>query len=395
MRARGSVVLAVSTVAALSVAAGPVRKLLTNDERAALLALINAVDVAQDTDVVTPVELPWSADVLKSTDIAYVPFRLGLASLPDGMKAAAMYVRVVSRHDGYRSTEQSSSLREWATRGGPQPPARMETVVFSPGELPIGGPAVSSSRRGLAAPAEASAVLAMHQKQYEQEKAAAEAQRRQQETERRDPYRFPFEEYYFFDARGAAVERAMAIPPGEYDVFVGLVDRSRPKTSTPLVIQHRVTVPDFWNLELQLSNLMLVSDVRTLSAPLKPQEQIEHPYTWGRAQVIPISTPAFGRNDVLSVVYQICNYGAPDTDVTAEYNFYWRIAGDWKLFNHTQPQQFDNRDLPLAVGWETQGFVMQRVPLEPFAPGEYKLDVVVKDRLTRQTASQSIFFTVK
>ncbi len=394
MRLCTAAVLAVSTIAALRAADGPIRKPLATDERAALLALIKAVDLAQETDVVAPIDLPWTADVLKSIDSAYVPFRLGLAALPDGLKSAAMYVRVVSRHDGFRSTEESSSLREWALRGGVAPPRPMETVVFNPGELPIGGPGVSSSRRSVAAPAEASAILSMQQKQYEKEKAAAEAERARAETARRDPYRFPFEEYYFFDAKSGRVERAMAVPPGEYDVFVGLVDRSRVKTSTPVVVRHRITVPDFWNLELRLSDLMLVSDVRTLNAPLKPQDQIEHPYTWGRAEVVPTGT-TLSRNDVLSVVYQICNYGAPDTDVTADYRFYWRIGGDWKLFNRTDTQQFDGRDLPAAIGWETQGFVMQSVPLQPFTTGDYKLEVVVKDRLTRQTATQSILFTVK
>src|SRR5581483_9741820 len=169
-----------------------------------------------------PVDLPWAADVFKSIDAAYVPFRVGLTPWTEAAKTAVMYVRVVSRHDGYRSTEESSSLLEWAMHGGAAPPEPLQTVVFNPGELPIGGPAVRSNRRATAAPAEASAILAMQQKQYEKEKAAAEAARARAETRQRDPYRFPFEEYYFFDARGGRVDRALAVPPGEYDVFVAL-----------------------------------------------------------------------------------------------------------------------------------------------------------------------------
>lgn len=396
MRVCASVVLVFSTVAATAAAVaaadGPVRKPLSSDQRAALIALMKAVDVAQDTDVVSPVDLPWAAEVLKATDIAYVPFRLTLASFPDALKSAAMYVRVVSRRDGHRSTEQTSSLRDWVVHGAHAPSRSPEMVAFNPGELPIGGPGVSSGRRSVQAPAEASAVLSMQQRQFEKEKAAAEEEKKRAES--RDPTRFPFEEYYFFDAKNS-VERAMTMPPGEYDVFVGLIDQSHVKTGTPTVVHHTITVPDFWNLELRLSDLMFVSDVRTLSAPLKPQQQVEHPYTWGRAEVLPVATPTFGRDEVLSVVYQICNYGAPDIDITAEYTFYRQVDGRRTAFNHTDPQHLTDDDLPPPAKWETQGFTMQRVPLKPFSPGDYELEVVVKDRLTRSTAKQSIAFTVK
>ncbi len=395
MKAWVSAVIVCAVAATQAAADGPARKPLSSEERAALLALIKAVDLVQDTDVVSPIELPWAADVIKSVGVAYVPFRLGLESWNDSSKATAMYVRVVSRHDGYRSTEELSSLREWALHGGAGPPEPLQTIMFNPGELPVGGPAVRSSRRSIAGPAESSAILSLQQKQYEKERAAAEAERQRQETPRRDPYRFPFEEYYFFDGRRSRVERAMAVPPGEYDVFVGLVDRSRVKSSTPVVVRHRIVVPDFWNLELSLSNLMFVDEVHVLGAPLKPQDQIEHPYTWGRAEVVPSGRTTFRRDEVLSVVYQICNYGAPDTDVTADYQFYRVADGQRTLFNRTEPQHLTNDDLPLPARWETQGFAMQRVPLASFPPGDYELEVLVKDRLTRGTATQSVAFTVR
>jgi hypothetical protein len=387
--------LVVFGVAFAGAADRPVRKPLSTDERAAVLALMKAVDLAEDTDVLSPVDLPWETHVLKSTDLGYVPFRLALSGLSDVPRSAAMYVRVVSRHDGYRSTEEGSSIREWVVKGGVVPPRQMEAITFGPGELPFGGPATSSSRRAVAAPAEASAVLAMQQKQFEKEKAAAEAAKRRAEAKQRDPYVFPFEEYYFFDVKSARVERAVAVPPGEYDLFVAVVDRAHLKTSTPTVVRHTITVPDFWNLELRLSSLILANDVHTLSAPLPPKDQVEHPYTWGRAEVVPSAKTTFGRDEVLSVVYQICNYGAPDTDVTADYNFYRRDGDTRTLFNRTPPQQLTNDDLPLPLAWETQGFAMQSVPLKSFPPGDYELEVLVKDRLTRGTARESITFTVK
>jgi len=383
------------TAAAPAIAADrPTRKPLSTDERAAILALMKAVDLAQDTDVVSPVDVPIQAHVLKSTDVGYVPLRLLLQNLPDLPKSAAMYVRVVSRHDGYRSTEEASGIREWVTKGAPIATARSEVVQFGPGELPIGGPA-SSSRRAIAAPAEASAVLTLQQRAYEKEKAAADAAKRREEMKQRDPYIFPFEEYYFFDVKSPKVERALAVPPGEFDIFVALVDKTKVKTTTPMVLHHSVTVPDFWNLELRTSDLIVVDDVKTLSAALQPKDQLERPYVWGRSEVTPTNKTQFAQSDTLSVVYQVCNYGAPDTDVVADYEFFWKIGGEWKLFNRTQPQQLDDRDLPAPIGWETQGFVMQQVPLRSFTAGDYKLQVTVHDKLTRQTATQSILFTVR
>lgn len=355
---------------------------------------MKAVDLAQDTDVVSQVDVPIQSHVLKSTDVGYVPLRLLLEKLPDLPKSAAMYVRVVSRHDGYRSTEEASGIREWVTKGAPIANSRTEVVQFGPGELPIGGPA-SSSRRSVAAPAEASAVLTLQQRAYEKEKAAAEAAKRRAEMKQRDPYIFPFEEYYFFDIKSPKIERALAVPPGDFDIFVAFVDKSKLKTSTPVVLHHTVSVPDYWNLELQLSSLILVDSVKTLATALAPKEQLERPYTWGRSEIVPASSTMFTQNDTLSVVYQVCNYGAPDTDVVADYEFFWKIAGDWKVFNRTQPQTLDDRDLPAPTGWDTQGFVMQQVPLRSFTPGDYKLQVTVHDKLTRQAATQSILFTVK
>ena len=124
-------------------------------------------------------------------------------------------------------------------------------MTIGAGEMPIGGPAVSSGRRSISAPAEASAVLAMQQRQFEKEKAAAEAAKRRAELKQRDPYVFPFEEYYFFDVKSHVVERAIGVPPGEYDVFIGIIDRARAKTSSATIVRHTISVPDFWNLELR------------------------------------------------------------------------------------------------------------------------------------------------
>jgi hypothetical protein len=251
------------------------------------------------------------------------------------------------------------------------------------------------------APAESSAILNLQQREYEKQKAAEEAAKKKAETKERDPYVFPFEDYHFVDLKSPRgsdsrhIERALALPAGEYDVFLALVDRARVATSSPVVLRRTVVVPDYWNDRLALSSLMLVSSITALKAPLPAAEQSEHPYTFGRAELVKVRTPSFTTADVLSVAYQVCNYGSPDSDLVAEYNFYYDVNGTRKLFNRTPPQEMSDSDLPPTSPWESQAFLSQSVPLHAFPPGQYELEVTVRDRLTRGVAKGAVAFTVR
>jgi hypothetical protein len=385
--------VALISLAAIVEAAGPpTRKPLGPKEREALLALLKAVDRAQATEVVDE-GVGWSNHVLKGgRQSAYVPFRLTLGGAD--LKAPAMYVRAVSRHDGIRAAEEHSVLRDWVLHGSDVMPRLGETVYVAAGEMPFGGPATMSTRQATAQAAAASGALQFQQRQFEREKAAAEAAKKKEESTERDPLLFPFEDYHFFDLKaGASVERALALPPGEYDVFIAMIDRNRVKTSSAIVTRRTLVVPDFWADQLALSTLILARDVRTLKVPFAGAQQAEHPYAFGHAEVIPVAAAAFTQDDALTVVYQICNYGAPDTDLTAEYNFY-RVDGGRRLFNRTEPQIFGDEDLPKPGAWDTAAFATQSVPLSPFPPGQYELEVSVRDRLTRATAKGTVAFTV-
>src|SRR5258708_26906485 len=244
MRIRLVLILGAAVMSALGgVAAGPpARWPLDPAERNAVLALMRAVDLAQETDVTSGNNdsLDWNSHLLKARNQrAYVPFRLALKTL-DTLKSAALYVRAVSRHDGFRSKEEHSAMREWVERGGGPTPALQQTMRVSPGEMPVGGPGINSSRQNIQAAAEASGQLALQQRQYEREKDAQEAAKKKEEARQRDPYLFPFEEYYFADVKERAIARAIALPPGDYDVFFAVIDRSRVATSTPTVIRRTV-----------------------------------------------------------------------------------------------------------------------------------------------------------
>ena len=401
MRSRalvGVVVLAVVAGAVLLGAAdkAPKRKPLSPPEREAVLALVKAVDLAQAADTPSDRGLALEHHVFKSSNYTgYVPFTL---TTPAAYKSAVIYVRAVSRHDGMRSSSEHSFVRDWLLHQKDVSPRQAETVYVGVGEMPGAGIAGASIRQATAAAAGASAALAMQQKDYEKQKQAAEEAKRRAETRELDPLLFPFEDYFFLDLAAARegdarIARALALPPGEYDVYVGLIDRARLKTSSPAVVRRTITIPDFWSDQLALSSLILARDVRQLKAAFAAAQQPEHPYAFGLAEVVPVEAPRFTTDDALTVVYQVCNYGAPDTDLAANYTFY-RVDGPRRLFNRTDTQQFSDADLPPAGAWDTQAFASQRVPLQPFPPGQYELEVQVRDRLTRATATTTVAFTV-
>jgi hypothetical protein len=392
--------LAAPTSRAASAADPPARKPLGIDERNAVLSLIKAVDLAQATDATSAERIGWDGHVLRSgNQTGYVPFRITLEHAENGFKSAVVYVRAVSRHDGIRAADERSIARDWLMRGSSAPPRIPETVYVGQGEMPVGGPAAGSSRQTVSGPAQAFTVLALQQREAERQKAAQDAAKKKTETRQRDPFVFPFEDYYVADvtrtANAHTLERALSLPPGEYDVYVAMIDRGRVKTSGPLIVRRTVVVPDFWNDEIAVSSLILASDVRVLGAAPSARQQSEHPYTFGRAEVVPMASVAYAPGDALTVVYQVCNYGAPDSSLQAEYNFYRVDDGPKRLFNRTPPQQFGDSDLPAPAPWESVAFLTQTVSLQTFPPGRYELEVIVRDRLTRRSATGSIAFMVE
>jgi hypothetical protein len=392
-----AVVLMLSATAGAGAAGPPKRKPLDAKQREAVLALIKAVDTVQETDWPFDESLIWDGHVLKAGDrTAYVPFRVTHGTAGNGFTSTLMYVRAVTRRDGMRASEEHSFLRDWLARGGDMPKRMPETVYVGPGEMPVGGPATASGRRSIQAPAEALAVLALQQRAFEKQKAAEAAAKQKEETKERDPFRFAFEDYYLVDRKGREprlFERAMTLPPGEYDIYVALVGRAAAPAGRPAILKRTLAVPDFWNDELAISSIILAKAVTPLKSPLGGPQQIEHPYTLGRTEIVPVSSTTFTPDDVLSVVFQMANYGAPDTDLTVDYTFY-RVDGARQLFNRTNPQLFSDEDLPPPGTWDTQAFAMQNVPLTPFPPGRYELEVAVRDRLTRGKASGTVAFTV-
>ena len=259
-----------------------------------MLALIKAVDLAQATDTAirSRARLRPSRPASRANYTGYVPFTLTPAA---AYKSTAMYVRAVSRHDGMRSSSEHSFIRDWLLHQRDVMPRQAETVYVGIGEMPTRRARRRARRRtahgggrrrvGVAgAAAEGSG---------EGSSRAAEEAKRKAETRELDPLLFPFEEYFFVDLpatrrRARGIERALALPPGEYDVYVG-ADRSRAAQDVErggrAADDHG---PGFLERSAGAEQLMLARDVRPLKAAFAAPQQAEHPYAFGSAEVIPV-----------------------------------------------------------------------------------------------------------
>jgi hypothetical protein len=179
---------------------------------------------------------------------------------------------------------------------------------------------------------------------------------------------------------------------------MGMKELPKGTTLPVAVSKHTVTVPDFWNGELTTSTIMVADKIDT-AKQLAPEEQREHPYVLGGAEITPAVDHKFSKSEELLVLFQIYN-PAPDENgkpnVTVEYEFHKKDGDAEKLFNKMNPQEFNASTLPpnfdpkadhqVAAGWG--------VPLSTFPPGEYRLHIKVKDNKAAKEITRDVNFSV-
>jgi hypothetical protein len=220
---------------------------------------------------------------------------------------------------------------------------------------------------------------------------------------------YAFEDVYFTDLRSPGPQqplkltRAFAVPPGPYDVYVAIRDRSGTSADAPVkaaVLKQELTVPNYQGGDLQTSTIILADKIEPLSAPVPPEAQRERPYALGSAEIVPAADTKFKKTEELGVVFQI--YGArlgddKKPDVTVEYVFHQKDpAGGEKPFNKTTPQTFNAQSLPAhfdpASGHQIVGG--QSIPLATFPEGDFRLEIKVTDNKAGKSISRDVLFTV-
>ena len=210
------------------------------------------------------------------------------------------------------------------------------------------------------------------------------------------------------------ITRSLTVPTGEYDVYIVIKEPASSQKNAPpakaSVLKHALTVPDFWNNELNTSSVIIAQRIDPLPAPLTTQQQADRPYALGPFEVVPVTDmkmPKKAELQTFMIVYNPKIDSANKPDVLVEYNFCQASAGNQpkagepckageKFFNKTTPQTLNAQTLPpqfdVAAGHQLQAG--QGVPLASFPEGEYRLEIKVTDKIANKSITRDVNFTV-
>jgi hypothetical protein len=219
------------------------------------------------------------------------------------------------------------------------------------------------------------------------------------------PPSYPWQNIYFIEMPSdGKISRAIAVPPGDYEMFVAVKERAKDeKSKTPPkigVLQKSLTVPDFNNGLLATSEVIVAKSIEQLAQPLPANKVAENPYVFGPLRVSPTMEGKFPKAGELNVVFWIYNAGlstlTSKPDVQVEYNFNQKTADGEKFFNKTQPSVLNATTLPPEFDFAKghQLTEVQSIPLSSFPAGDYRLEIKVTDKTSSKTVTQNVNFNV-
>ncbi len=219
---------------------------------------------------------------------------------------------------------------------------------------------------------------------------------------------YAFENVYFFtDSKSFAssggnateINRALELSPGDYDVYIALSEappKARGAAPKRAVLVQSLTVPDL-GTALTTSSVFKAKTMDEVAQPLTPQQQLEQPFTLGGYRIAPSFDAPFQKSGDFSFFFFIYNEGpGPDDkpDLVVDCNLFRGAEG--RPFSKLPAMLFNATTLPaefkLSAGHQV--VVAQGFPLGSFAPGEYKLEVKVTDKIGGQTVLRNVQFTV-
>jgi hypothetical protein len=358
--------LAIVTSPSLTGAAHAQR--LSAAQQAEVNELVAAADTAMRGEFTPPadwLELQWHC-LRGPRGAAYVPFTLAVhGEAAETLAPIAMYVRVARR--GERTTAADYARRSL----GPEPGQSLPVFSYD-------------------AAAAASANL----------RVMSEA------TKQKGPY--VFQAVHFASlARGdrgeAFVQRALAAPPGSYDIYVVVRERGVPHEARPRwgVVKRVLDVPDFAGPALAISAPILAADIRAIRGPLTESQQSVHPYALGAFEIVPAGSPVFAATDELTAVVFVYNAAADrqgKPSVAAEYAIRFReLDGTLRPAARVHKERFDAGTLPKEFDYRRDGqlVTLHTVDMSGLASGWYHLEVTMVDERTSARSSSEVAFQVR
>ncbi len=220
---------------------------------------------------------------------------------------------------------------------------------------------------------------------------------------------YPWDDIHFVPAAQLAgdapkLHRVFMATAGTYDVYIAYKERlpeKAPKNTVAKtgVLKTQITVPDFYNAELNTSTILVADKVNVLTVAPGPEEARERPFVFGLQELLPAPDMEFKKTEELSIFFQVYNSGLDATgkpNLTLEYEFHKTEGGAEKFFNKTNPQIVDATNLPPQFDpakFPVPGGI--QVPLASFGEGQYRLAIKITDKAANKTFNQDVKFTVK
>lgn len=382
---------------------------LTRQQRQLLQNLIAAVDsTAADPAAASPAD-DWLTHVLRASDGShYIAFSVTPAAGTVAADRLVIYVRLATAIvPGETAVAERSVVREWL-QGARIDPRLLPRRGIAIGEMPEMGAGANINRSGVSAVGSADLKIMDLERERSRQRREDDEKRRRSELEGAtitSSDRFPFEDFEIgppaaFTDGTRAIQRALTVGPGAYDLFVAWVDASLPPTKAPIhVARESLRLAPAGASEFGLSTVIVADQIRMRAAPYSPLEQRAHPYSLGPTEIVPARDTAFTPAERLSVAFQIFNpmpspAGKPDVIVNLRIA---RMADTREeqvasltplIYNAaTLPEDFDLRlRHPIIAALA--------VPLSTLRRGQYKLVITAEDRLAGAVVANATPFSV-
>jgi len=396
------VLVLVSLAASVADAGQSATPQLTKTQRETLRAVVAAVDLASpapETQGVT-----WPVHVMRASDGShYVAFSVSQSSAPLPAGPVVLYVRLATtpRSSGQTISERSA-VGEWLA-GQRVDPRLKPKNGFAPGEMPNFGAGAIAARGSTASTGSNDLKLMdMERARARQEKEDRDRQRRREleGTERASINLLPFEDFDVNTITGSgAIQRALTAGPGDYTLFVGWADPGAKPPVAVHVAKRSLHLPPATTAELLVSSVIVADNVNVRSQPYSAEEQRAHPYTIGLTDIIPARDTVFTREERIAVAFQVVNARPSDTgkpDIVINFRIVRVTPDREQQVASLTPQRYDQATLPsdfdLRLGHPI--FAAMAAPLATLARGDYRLKILVSDRISGTATTGETDFTV-
>jgi len=195
---------------------------------------------------------------------------------------------------------------------------------------------------------------------------------------------FPFEQPVELENKDGITtyEMPIQVGPGSYTFLFGVLDKESNTVGTRIF---PVEVPDFDGDEMTMSSLVVYSEGRKVDdVPGTPG----HAFQFGQVQFVqmPGDIVTYSTSDFVGIfffVYGVALDEGGEPNLTAQYVFF----KDGKRRGQTAPEALQ--------GGEDQAVGNAEIPLASFEPGNYKIQVKVIDKVTKERISGEFEFVVE